>query len=263
MFSKQEFDSLGDRCKTEENLGSVQLDGSKSWIMRLDGRAFHTFTRGLERPFDANYRQCMVEAMCALVKEFRPNLAFQQSDEITLAFLVPPKTGKNRLFNMRVEKLCSIGGSLATLEFNRSAWELLPEKRNQNALFDARCYNTENLQQHILWRQLDCVRNSVAMAAQANFSHKQLHGVGHVEMLDMLDKAGKRWSNYEDWQRYGTFARKIGVERLLTEDELEKIGPEFRPTGPVLRSQIELTSCKFDPRMLTLSTNPIEVLLHD
>lgn len=261
MFSKQEFDSLGDRCKAEESAGSVQLDGSKPWVMRLDGRAFHTFTRGLERPFDTNYRQCMVNAMCELVKEFRPNLAFQQSDEITLAFLVPPKEGRNRLFNMRLEKLCSIGASTATLAFNRTVWDLLPEKQNQNALFDARCYNTERPEDHILWRQLDCVRNSVAMAAQANFSHKQLHGVGHVEMLEMLDKIGKKWSNCEDWQRYGTFARKISTERLLTDEELEKIAPEFRPSGPVIRSQIELASRKFDPKMLTLSTKPLKDLL--
>lgn len=261
MFSKQEFDALGDRCKGEESVGSIELDGTRPWVMRLDGRAFHTFTRGLERPFDSRYRQCMVEAMTSLAKEFRPNLAFQQSDEITLAFLVPPKEGKNRLFGMRLEKLCSIGAATATLAFNRAVWELLPEKRDWDALFDARCYNTDTPEDHILWRQIDCVRNSVAMVAQANFSHKQLHGVGHVEMLEMLDKIGKRWSNCEDWQRYGTFARKISMERLLTDQELEKISPEFRPTGPVVRSQIELVSRKFDSRMLTLSTKPTKDLL--
>lgn len=258
MFDKNDFENLGNKCKAEEGASSVVLDGSRPWIMRLDGRAFHTFTRGLERPFDKGYRQCMVDAMIALANEFRPNLAYQQSDEITLAFLVPPKTGKNRLFGMRLEKLCSIGGSTATLAFHRAVRSHLPHKSDDNALFDCRVYNTDDPSEHILWRQMDCVRNSVMMAAQAEFGHKQLHGVSHGKALDMLAENGLRWSEREAWEKYGTFARKVTVERFLTDEEMLNIPEKFRPIEKVKRGEIELFSKKFSPEMLTLSLEPLE-----
>jgi hypothetical protein len=51
MVSK---DSLGDRMKAYESLEADHLiDAEVPLVVRLDGRAFSTFTRGMNKPFDA------------------------------------------------------------------------------------------------------------------------------------------------------------------------------------------------------------------
>lgn len=44
-------DSLGDRMKGYEDVSRNFLTRRVPAIIRLDGKAFHTFTKGMEKPF--------------------------------------------------------------------------------------------------------------------------------------------------------------------------------------------------------------------
>ena len=45
-------DSLGDRMKKYEGVSRNYLTRRVPVIIRLDGKAFHTFTKGFKKPFD-------------------------------------------------------------------------------------------------------------------------------------------------------------------------------------------------------------------
>jgi tRNA(His) 5'-end guanylyltransferase len=46
------MDSLGDRMKEYENISRIYLTRRMPAIIRIDGKAFHSFTRGFIRPYD-------------------------------------------------------------------------------------------------------------------------------------------------------------------------------------------------------------------
>lgn len=45
-------DLLGDRMKEYESIPKVRLMRKTPAIIRIDGKAFHSFTRGMVKPFD-------------------------------------------------------------------------------------------------------------------------------------------------------------------------------------------------------------------
>ena len=47
-----EKDSLGDRMKRYEGVSRTYLVRRMPVIIRIDGKAFHTFTKGFQKPFD-------------------------------------------------------------------------------------------------------------------------------------------------------------------------------------------------------------------
>ena len=55
-------DNLGDRIKSYyEDRFRYKLPRRTYTIIRIDGKAFHTYTRGLERPFDKGLMEDMDE----------------------------------------------------------------------------------------------------------------------------------------------------------------------------------------------------------
>lgn len=59
----KENDSLGDRMKGYEGVSRNFLTRRVPAIIRLDGKAFHTFTKGMKKPFDSVLTQTMQETM--------------------------------------------------------------------------------------------------------------------------------------------------------------------------------------------------------
>lgn len=54
-------------------------------IIRVDGKAFHSYTRGLVRPFDEKLVNDMDETACYMCKNIQgAKFAFVQSDEISI-----------------------------------------------------------------------------------------------------------------------------------------------------------------------------------
>ena len=191
-------DALGGRMKTYyEEVTKTKLIRRTPVIIRLDGVAFHTFTRGFKKPFD----EVMIKSMQATMKYLCENvqgcvLGYTQSDEITLVLVDYKELNTSAWFDYEVQKLCSVSAAMATYAFNKYFNEIYLDQlavkgeaeeidlvydkaRRKGAYFDARCFNIpkEEVTNCILWRQLDAERNSVNSLAQSLFSHKELQGL--------------------------------------------------------------------------------------
>ena len=228
-------DSLGDRMKTYENVTRTYLTRRTPVIIRNDGKAFHSFTRGFKKPFDS----VLIEAMQQTMKYLCENiegcvLGYTQSDEITLVLCDYKKLTSQAWFDNNIQKICSISASMATMIFNRFFDEItktyansvpyygtmypcdeqeriyidnLKKSISKGAMFDSRVFNIpkEEVNNCLLWRQQDATRNSIQSVAQANFSHKQLEGKNCNELQEMLwQEKGINWNNYPTHLKRGS-----------------------------------------------------------
>jgi tRNA(His) guanylyltransferase len=204
MATKQEQrDALGARMKDQYEQRARQMLPRRTWtIVRLDGRAFHTYTRGLARPYDEQLMWDMGETakyLCQQVGGCR--FAYTQSDEISLLLTDFGSVHTQAWFDGNQQKITSITAGLAAAKFNA----LRPGKL---AVFDSRAFTIPDpieVGNHFVWRQQDATRNSIMMAAQAHFSHKQLHGKNTGQMQDMLwTEHGVNWNDYDPRFKRGT-----------------------------------------------------------
>lgn len=229
----QVHDNIGIRMKTfYEQIPKTKLMRRCPVVIRIDGKAFHTFTRGFKRPFDAVLIQTMQETTKYLCENIQGCvLGYTQSDEISLVLIDYEKFETNAWFDYEVQKICSISASMATMVFNRVFGILVTLERNRLlksaeydnsiiqyrdallkakntcAMFDARCFNIpkEEVTNYIYWRQLDASRNSIQMVGQANFSHKELQNKNCNDIQDMLmTQKGINWNNYPTYQKRGS-----------------------------------------------------------
>ena len=238
-ISSETFDDLGDRMKAMEmaEAGRAMMVGLPV-IARLDGRAFHTFTRKFKRPFDPQMGNAMQDVTQELVEEFHPAVGYTQSDEITLIWKAPT------LFSGRFQKLTSVLAGYASSRFGQIAATManLVDSRWPKHIvpcFDCRVFQVPSLDIAIdvlAWREYDAVKNSVSMAAQAVYSHKELHKKGRADQMDMLHAKGINWNDYPVHFKRGRYFQRKTMETYLTVQELARIPLEHRPTGPVLRS---------------------------
>lgn len=239
------MDELGDFLKGFERIETEQRAQREMPLMaRLDGRAFHTFTHGLKRPYDLRLSQLMCDTTKFLVKETHAKVGYTQSDEITLCWNLDLQQNPNAayMFDGKFQKLTSVLAGLASGFFCRELASRIPEKANTIATFDARVWNVPtmyNVFQNYVWRQDDAVKNSISMAAQAKFSHMELHGVNSENKKAMLRTVGSPWEDEPEFFKYGQFVKRRCQYMSLSESELAKIPPAHRPTAPVLRSSIQ------------------------
>lgn len=235
------FSDLGDRQKALERAEAARAAmPGLPLLVRLDGRAFHAFTRGLARPFDPAMCECMLRTTAALVRNNHPLIAYTQSDEITLVFHA---TGDAQLpFGGKWQKLTSLLAAEASVAFKVAADELLPAKREAMPTFDARAWQVPSLREaieNLAWREADATKNSITMAASTLFSPKVLHGVDSKRKLDMLLSRGVNWNDYPAHFKRGTYLKRVTRLRSLGDDELARIPEKHRPAGPVMRSVVE------------------------
>lgn len=226
-------DSLGNRMKSfYEEIPKVKLIRRTPVIIRIDGKAFHTFTRGMKRPFDEILIQSMQETTKYLCENIQGCvLGYTQSNEITLVLVDYKNLDTSAWFDYEIQKMCSIAASMTTMAFNRifnriaTQWldnfyeewnrsekdekyaSVLVRAIEQGAMFVASCFNIpkEEVTNCIYWRQLDASRNSIQMVGQAHFSHKQLQKKSCNDIQDMLMlEKGINWNNYPTHQKRGT-----------------------------------------------------------
>ena len=206
-------DSLGDRMKENyENRSKTYLVRRTPVIIRLDGRAFHTFTRGMKKPYDEIFHNTMNATMKYLCENIQGcKLGYTQSDEITLLLTDYDTLSTDAWFDYNIQKICSVSASMATMTFNQyfalnyktyeeyvhnelklRAREVFycDSIRNKlhSAMFDSRCFNIpeEEVTNCFIWRQQDATRNAIQMLGQCNFSQKELHGKSCNDIQDML-----------------------------------------------------------------------------
>lgn len=235
--------ALGDRMKLYEAATRYVLPQRTYTIIRVDGRAFHSLLRRAAKPFDYEFIAAMDEVAAALCKEVTGTvLSYAQSDEISLLVTDFGSVHTEPWFGGTVQKMASIAASVATVEFNyraaashRSLVDSLP---NFMATFDARVFTIPSaveVANYFLWRQRDCVRNSVSMAAQEHFSHKSLHGLNGGQMQELLwSEKGINWNDYPGGAKRGRICRRVTSEEDVTYIH-KRTGEEI--TTPAIRSR--------------------------
>ena len=238
------IDKMGDRLKYYEGIeaGRVLIPHLPICV-RVDGRAFHTFTRGMNRPYDINMSNSMIETMKYLVERTDACIGYVQSDEISLIL----SDIKDPMFGGRVQKLTSVIASMATAKFNQEIHKFYPDK--PLAEFDCRVWNVPSRTEAantILWREFDATKNSISMAARAYYSDKQLLNKNSSEKQDLLMEKGVNWNDYPDFFKRGTYGKRVVVNRTLTPEELKDL-PEHHearknPDMIVTRTEIRTVS---------------------
>jgi len=196
---------------------------------RLDGRAFHSFTKGLERPYDFGFMNLMFEVTKYLVAETGACIGYTQSDEISLVFY-SDSLESQVFFDGRIQKMTSTLAAMCSVKFNREIARYLPaDKHDKMPHFDCRVWTVPNKVEAantILWRENDATKNSIAMAAQSVYSHKQLHKKHRDDMMDMLMDKGINWNDYPAVFKRGAYAQRRVRIRKFTTEELDKLPPK-------------------------------------
>lgn len=258
-------DSLGDRIKEfYENRTKTKLVRRMPVIIRLDGRAFHTFTRGFAKPFDKRMIETMQETTLELCKNIQGCVfGYTQSDEITLVLVDYNDIDVSAWYDYEVQKICSVAASMATLYFNRIFKRKVTEFTNRNykvmynpkefgeelsnsltellgaynnaivlgAMFDARCFNVpiNDCCNAILWRQQDASRNSINSLGQKWFKPKELEGKNTSQVQDMLmEKYSINWNNLSTVEKRGTAIIKDENDKWFIDTEMPILKGEDR-----------------------------------
>jgi len=254
-------DSFGDRMKQYESptTSRVAFKGLPI-VARLDGKAFHTFTKGLKRPYDTRLTELMVALTKELVDRYGASCGYTQSDEISLVWYVEANSVSDYPFGGRLQKLESLLASFAGAYFNKMLASYLPEKVDAIPTFDCRAFVVPTLLEAVntlIWRQQDCTKNAITMAAYAYYSHKECMNKNGAEKQEMLFKKDINFNDYPYFFKRGTFVRRVKELRHLSESQLAKIPPQHRPTGPIERSFIDVEDI-----WLTKQTDRIGVIFY-
>lgn len=252
-------DSLGDRQKQYEKASESELVPKMPIIIRLDGKAFHTFTKGMDKPFDNVLGLAMRRTMQSLCKDVHTCvLGYTQSDEITLILKLPDRIRSQSYMNRRIQKIASLTASKCTRYFNKYFIEEVENYRNSlikkanltdkdaklvsvykrkihGAEFDSRAFNVPEWDciNNIIWRQQDAIRNSVEMVGHVYFTTNELHKVNVEQIKEkLLNEKGINWdTDFTEYQHMGIMCikqphiikSKDGVEAVRNKWELVSV----------------------------------------
>lgn len=252
-MGKEKKNSLGVRMKEYEFVSKTHLVRRLPVIIRLDGKAFHTFTRGLDKPFDLDFINIMQQTMLHLCENIQGCvLGYTQSDEITLVLIDYQNRDTCAWFDNQVQKITSISASMATLFFNRELSTMLRDledsmkeadysmsqahqyKNNKSkynkwynkeykAIFDSRVFNLPQWEviNNLIWRQQDATRNSINSLAQSLYSHKQLQGINIKDIQNrMLTEKNINWNDYSTTLKRGCCAIKDDEGKWAIDDNI-------------------------------------------
>ena len=234
--------TLGDRMKNNyENITRYYLTRRMPVIIRIDGKAFHTFTRGFKKPFDDIFVKTMQETMKYLCENIQGCvLGYTQSDEISLVLTDYAELTTDAWFGNNLQKMCSISASMSTMAFTKyfvknvkecermalignvvlfeddeKYINVLKKAIEKGAMFDSRVFTIpkEEVCNYLIWRQQDATRNSIQSVGQANFSQKELHGKSCNNIQDMLMlQKGINWNDYSTTLKRGSCCIKTVIQ---------------------------------------------------
>jgi tRNA(His) guanylyltransferase len=222
-------DDLGTRMKTQYEVRTKYFVPRRTYtIIRMDGKAFHTFTRGMERPYDTKLIDTMNMTAIKLCEEIQGCvMAYTQSDEISLLLTDFTTITTDAWFDGNIQKMASVSASIATGYFNYYLnQEAGPSQRNP-AFFDSRVFTIPDpieVENYFIWRQKDATRNSLSMLAQSLYSHKELQGKSQTDMHEMIYSKGKNWDHLPaGFKRGRTFIKstykKNGIEKTAWSED--------------------------------------------
>ena len=236
-------DNLGDRIKDYENITRYSLPRRTYTILRLDGKAFHSYTKALKKPFDSELREDITSSVSLLLKEMGgAKFAYCQSDEISILMTDVENISSQVWFNGNIQKIASVSSSILTAQFNarriiRQNIQYSSEtKEIKLANFDCRVFSIPDrieVMNYFRWRNQDCRRNSISMVAYSLFSHKSLQGKSSKDKISMIEeKISKPYNEaFSDSEKYGTLvfrdSLKEGWDFSKDKGELLKFIPEY------------------------------------
>jgi tRNA(His) guanylyltransferase len=234
-------DLLGKRIKEDYEFRTKSSIPRRTYtIIRVDGKAFHSLTKGFNRPFDFDMIHIMNQTAKKMCESIQGAIcAYVQSDEISVLLTDFNRPTSCAWFDGNIQKMCSISASIATLEFNRQMYSIAFFDRNLNprstgnhqestkfydkngivksAMFDSRVFSIPNaieVENYFIWRQQDATRNSIQLVAQSLYSHKELHKKGASELQEMIYQKGINWNDYPIGCKRGRLIKK--VDKLIS-----------------------------------------------
>lgn len=221
---KNSKDTLGDRMKTHyEDAYRQILPKRMPVILRIDGKSFHTYTKGLKRPVDETLIDAMNETAMYLCKEVQGcKLGYVQSDEISLLLVNYQELNTQSWFDNNIQKMVSIAAGLASSYFTSISDRIFGKIKL--AQFDARAFvlPKEEVNNYFQWRQNDCVRNSVQMLARSLYSQKQLHGKNNQELQVLCSEKNQNWESCPTSQKRGRCVVKHKFEIMSGDTVVER-----------------------------------------
>lgn len=191
-------------------------------IIRCDGKAFHTYTRGCKKPFDETFGDVMLDAAKALVSNVQgTQLAYVQSDEISVLVHNYKRFNSEAWFNNQVQKMVSTAAGIVSSHFTANSWKIwcasdgFVLKNERPAVFDARAFIVpeEDICNYFLWRQQDATRNSIQMLARSLYSHKECDHKNTSELQEMCFLKGANWNDLEARWKRGVCIRRKEVDQ--------------------------------------------------
>jgi len=207
-------DTLGDRVKRYEGVSKFKLLPKSPLIIRIDGKSFHTYTKGCNKPFDQELINAMTYAAEKTAEQMSGFvLAYVQSDEATFVLQDYATLQTQGWFGYELAKVVSISASMFTAFFNEIYTNPAP------AFFDSRAFTVphEEVPNVLIWRQRDWERNSIQMLARAHYSHKECHLKKIPDLHEMLHKKGINWAKLPDQHKNGTIIIKNDDDWFLCE----------------------------------------------
>lgn len=213
--------SLEDRMKCYEQGTCPLLPENIPIILRLDGRAFHTITRSLEKPFDDTFINMMNTIALDLCDNEIQNarMAYLQSDEISI--LIYKKVLSGSWFNNDVQKMTSISASRASCVATNFATGTHLFGVNIKIMFDSRVFLVpeKDVCNYFIWRQRDWERNSLQMTCRQHYSQKQLNNKNSNDMHEMLHQKKVNWNNFYTHLKRGRCIVPIIKKVYVTKEE--------------------------------------------
>lgn len=246
---------LANRMKEYEFVSRYRLTRRTPAIIRIDGKAFHTFTKGMRKPFDYILMSAMQSTMKYLCENIQGCVfGYTQSDEISLVLTDYEKITTDAWFGYNIQKMSSISASMTSVAFNKFFYKAIDDYANtvevlsslssedgeekketkcylstlrdalsKGAVFDARAFSMpkDEVCNYLIWRQQDATRNSIESVGQAYFSHSDLHKKSCDMIQEMLwSQKNINWNDFPTSCKRGACCyRKTSTECLKTEND--------------------------------------------
>lgn len=244
-------DDLGNRIKNNYESRTKHLLPRRTYtVIRIDGKSFHTYTRGFDKPFDADLIEVMNNTAIALCNQIQgAKLAYVQSDEISIVMTDFDSQQTDAWFNGNIQKITSVSASIATAAFNNGMY--LNENKLLNmdkvAYFDSRVFTIPEaieVKNYLIWRQQDATRNSIQMVARSLASHKECNNLDTAQLQELIFQRGQNWNNYPNGQKRGRIIVKEQYEKQVpggasvTRNRwVATAAPIFSKNGPIFPSK--------------------------
>ena len=232
------------------------------YLVRMDGKNFSKFTKGLRKPYDERLSKLMIETTKYLVKETNANAGYTGSDEITLVFY-NDNIDSSMLFDGKIYKLETYFAALSSVYFYSRLSEFIPEKV-ELVTFDARVWNTPNLEEaanSFLSRERATTKNSISIAAEVFYSYNELLHKNGSEKQELLFQKGINWNDYPAFYKRGTYIQKKEKKGKIDYEDIlnlpEKHAARANPTLEITRNVV----VELDLPPLDKISNKVDVLI--